>query len=218
MSNTKTVKSISEKLAAAKRAQDTMTIYTPGPLRADWKRVKEEFDRIKASATPTQMLNPDPRLKRLANELARLEEAMGEDAIVITVQALRRQRTPATPKDEKTWNELRAEHPPRKGKDGKILPEDSLLVNIDTLPEALIRASVVDPVLSVEEWDLLLYEVMTESQFDHLFELCWRLNKNPIDVPFSFAASKTRTSGTGSRRQNDSASAPNGSTAGSPTK
>ena len=164
------------------------------------------------------MLNPDPKQKRLAAELGKLEEEMSDAAIVITVQALRRPRTPATPAGEKTWNELRTEHPPRKGKDGKVVPEDSLGANVETFPEALIRASVVDPAMTGDEWDLLLYDVMTESQFDHLFELCWRLNKNPIDVPFSFAASKTRTSGTASRRQSSSASRGNGSTAGSPSK
>jgi hypothetical protein len=211
MSNTK--KTIGEKLAAAQRAQDNMTIYLPGPARAEWTRVKAEYDRIKA-ADAGAMLNPNPELKKLAAQLGELEEQMREDSIDLTVQSLRRQRTPATPKDERTWRELCDEHPPRKGKDGKIEPDDSPGVNMQTFPEALIRHSVIEPDLTAEHWDQLLYDVMTEAQFDALFALSWRLNKNPVDVPFSFAASKTLNSGTASRRQNGSGSRSAASKAG----
>jgi len=218
MSNTKKPRSASEKLAAAQRAQDSMMIHLPGPLRAEWKQVKEEYDRKKASQTAAQMLNPDTGLKRLAAQLADLEERMAENSIEVTVQALRRERTPTTPETELTWRELCDKHPPRKGKDGKPVPEDSPGVNMATFPEPLIRASILGPDLSVEEWDLLLREYMTDRQYDSLFELCWRLNKGNIDIPFSFAASKTLSSGTGSRRPRSSGSRASGSTAGNPPK
>jgi hypothetical protein len=223
MSNTRTKKApktASEKLAAAERVQDAMTIYLPGPLRAEWNRVKEDYDRARAASTQAgaQMLNGDPEVKKLAARLAELEEQMQDNAIDVTVQALRRRRTPATPKDELTWNELCEQHPPRKGKDNKPLPEDSLGVNIETFPEALIRASTTGPDLAADEWDSLLYEYMTEQQYDGLFAVCWRLNKSAVDVPFSFAASKTRTSGTSSRRPSGSASPANASKAGNQPK
>lgn len=223
MSNTRTAKNppdktASEKLAAAERTQDSMIVYLPGPLRAQWKTVKEAYDRKKATTTATEMLVPEPELKRLAAQLAEFEEQMAEKAITVTVQALRRVRTPRTPKDELTWKELCEQHPPRKGKDGKPLPEDATGVNMETLPEELIRASIIGPDLTSEEWDDLLYEYMTDAQYDELFGLCWRLNRHKVDVPFSFAASKTLKSGTSSRRQSGSASRGNGSTAGSPSK
>lgn len=219
MSNTRTKKapkSVGEKLAAAQRIQDTMTIYLPGPDKAEWKRLRDEHDRIKA--TSTQMLNPDPKLKGIAAQLATLEERMRDNAIDVTVQAIRRQRTPATPEDEPTWSELCDKHPPRKGKDGKPDPDDSPGVNMLTFPEALIRASIIDPVMTEAELNGLLYEAMTEHQFDQLFGICWRLNKSPVDIPFSFAASKTLTSAAASRRPNGSASRPAASTAGSQPK
>jgi hypothetical protein len=218
MSNTKKPKSASEKLAAAERAQDSMTIHLPGPLRAQWKQVKEEYDRKKAAQTSTQMLNPEPGLKHLAAQLADLEEQMAENSIEVTVQALRRQRTPSTPKDEPIWRELCDQHPPRKGKDGKPLPEDSPGVNMDTFPPALIRASIIGPDLSPDEWDLLLHEYMTDRQYDELFGLCWRLNKGTIDIPFSFAVSKTLNSGGASRRPSGSGSRGAASKAGSQPK
>lgn len=218
MSNTKKPKSASEKLAGAQRAQDSMTIHLPGPLRAEWKQVKEEYDRKKASQSPTQMLNPDTGLTKLAARLAELEEQMAENGIEVTVQALRRHRTPTTPAEELTWRELCDKHPPRKGKDGKVVPEDAPGANMETFPEPLIRASIISPDLTPEEWDTLLYEYMTDRQFDALFGLCWSLNKGLVDIPFSFAASKTLNSGTGSRRPSGSASRASASRAGSPRK
>lgn len=221
MSNTKTAKprTASEKLAAAQRTQDSMTVNLPGPLRATWKTIKEAYDRKKATQSATEMLVPDPELKRLAAQLAELEEQMAENAIVVTVQAMRRERTPSTPKDELTWKELCEAHPPRKGKDSKPLPEDSTGVNMQTFPEQLIRASIIGPDdLTTDEWDTLLYEYMTDAQYDAMFEMCWRLNRNKVDVPFSFAASKTLKSGSSSRRQSGSASRAGGSTAGNPSK
>jgi hypothetical protein len=220
MSNTKTAKprTASEKLAGAERTQDSMTINLPGPLRAEWKTLKETFDRKNAAQTATQMLVPDPELKKLAAQLADLEEQMAEKAIAITVQALRRVRTPRTPEDELTWKELCDQHPPRKSKDSKPLPEDAVGVNMETFPEPLIRASIIAPDLSEAEWDDLLYEYMSDAQFDALFEMCWRLNRNKVDVPFSYAASKTLSSGTGSRRPNGSGSRGAASKAGSPPK
>lgn len=209
-------KTTAEKLAAAKRARDTMTIYLPGPLRAEWKQVKAEYDRLKQASAG--MLVEPPEVKRHAARLAEIAEEMRDNAIEITVEARRRTRTPSTPKGESTWDELCKAHPPRKGGDGKPFAEDATGVNMETFPEALIRASLVDLDLNDDELDTLLYEVITDAQWDALFELCWRLNRAPVDVPFSFAASKTLTSGTESKRQNDSVSPAGASKAGSPEK
>lgn len=219
MTSKKTVKrakTAAEKLAAASRVRDSMTIYMPGPLQAEWKQLKAEYDRVKAASV--DMLNPDPAIKKLAARLTAIEEQMREDAITVTVEARRRVRTPSTPKDELTWQELCDAHPPRKGKDGKVVPEDALGVNLKTFPEALIRASLVDLDLDEEQLDTLLYEVITDAQWDGLFQLCWRLNRAPVDVPFSFAVSKTLKHDTESRRQSGSGSPANASTAGSQKK
>lgn len=221
MSNTKTTKTpktLAQKLAAAQRPEDRLMIHLPGPLRAEWNRVKEEFDQVKARSVGSGMLNGDPKEKQLAKQLAELETEMRDNSIEVTVRALRRQRTPATPEGETTWSELMRAHPPRKGADGKPNPEDSMGFSWETFPEALIRASIVDPVMTAAEWDLLLYEVITERQFDDLFQKAWRLNRTEVDVPFSHAASKTLTSGTPSRRRNGSASPANASKAGSQPK
>ena len=220
MSNTKSTKkpkTVAEKLAAAQRAEDRMLIHLPGPQRAQWLRLTEELEQIVNRSAG--MLVPDPQQKTLARKIAALEGDMRDAGIEVTLRALARQRTPATPEDEVTWKELLAEHEPRKGKDGKVIPEDANVgYNWQTFPEALIRASVIDPVMPTEEWDDLLYRVMTDAQFDRLFEKCWRLNRNLIDTPFSSVASKILTRDTQSRRQSGSGSPSGDSTAGSPPK
>lgn len=222
MSNTKKTKpakTLDEKLASVKRIEDRMVIHFPGPLRAEWTRIKDEFDQLKARKTATEMLNPDPEERKLAAALADLEEQMREDSVEVTLRALRRQRTPATPKDEATWLEIVAAHPPRKGADGKPEPRDAASgFNWLTFPEALIRASVVDPVMTPEQWDMLLYEVITDRQFDALYDKAFRLNRSDVDIPFSHVASKTLKSGTPSRRRNGSGSPQSDSAAGSPSR
>jgi len=218
MSNTRTTKkppkTVKEKLAAAKRPEDRMRIHLPGEQRSEWMRLNEELEQL--SNRSTAMLVPDPKLKTLARKITALETEMSDADIEVTIRALRRQRTPTTPEDEITWKELLAEHEPRKGKDGKPVPEDANVgYNWDTFPEALIRASVVDPAMDEEDWADLLYESITDAQFDRLFEKCWRLNRNLVDVPFSSVASRILTRDTRSRRQNDSGSPADGSKAGS---
>lgn len=217
MSNTKTAKTVAQKLKAAQRAEDRMLIHLPGPQRAEWIRLNEELEQLVNRSAG--MLAPDPKQKTLARKITAIEAEMREAGIELTLRALARQRTPATPEDEVTWKELLKEHEPRKGKDGKPLPEDANLgYNWETFPEALIRASVVDPVMTEEEWAGLLYEVMTDAQFDRCFEKCWRLNRNLVDVPFSSVASKILQRDTRSRRPNGSGSPSGDSKAGSQPK
>lgn len=220
MSNTrskKPPKTVKEKLKVAQRAEDRMLIHLPGPQRAEWLRLNEELEQVVNRSVG--MLVPDPKQKTLARRIAAIEEEMRDAGIEVTLRALARQRTPTTPEDEVTWKELLKGHQPRKGKDGKPLPEDATVgYNWETFPEALIRASVTDPVMSTEEWDGLLYEVMTDAQFDRLFEKCWRLNRNLVDTPFSSVASKILQRDTRSRRPNGSGSPASDSKAGNPPK
>lgn len=220
MSNTrtkKTPKSTKEKLRTAARAEDRMRIHLPGPQRADWMRLNEELEQT--ANRSAGMLAPDPKLKTLARQIKSLEDQMRESDIEVTLRALRRQRTPTTPEDEVTWKELLKTHEPRKGKDGKPVPEDANVgYNWETFPEALIRSSIVDSDMDEEDLDNLLYEVMTDAQFDRLFEKCWRLNRNLVDVPFSSVASKILTRDTRSRRPSGSGSPSGDSKDGNPPK
>lgn len=215
-----TEKTTAQKLKAASRARDTVPICLVGELRAEWKQTEAAFQASKTA--DAGMMQQSPETKRLAKRLGELEAEMRDHTVKVTVEALRRVRTPSTPKTAVVWRELADEHGPRKGKDGKVLPEDSSGFNADTFPEALIRACMVeldgDPVTVRDERVDELLELCTEGQGDQLFEAAWRLNKSRIDIPFSFAASKAARSGPASRKRSGSGSRSSGSKAGNPKK
>jgi hypothetical protein len=94
------------------------------------------------------------------------------------------------------WRALVNEHQPRE-KDGEVLPEDRLAgVNRETFFEPLVRASIVDPELSDEDWPQLL-DTLTDRQFEELVSAAWDLNQGKVDIPFSRAAWQTRRSSDG---------------------
>lgn len=95
-------------------------------------------------------------------------------------------------------------HPPRKLDDGSAHSDDMRLgANAETFPPALIKASTISPALDDEDWLTLFGNpdddasagVLTLRQRQVLFNACWELNAEDVDVPFSLAASMTtRTS------------------------
>ena len=188
-----------------KRAEDVVPLCLRGDLNRQWQEAKAEFDRLGLEGA-TGRLGDGAERRRVAQQMADIEAQMRSATVDFTLRALRRRRTPATPADETTWIELFDNHPPRKGEDGKLHPHDTPGVNMATFPDALIRASVVDPVLSEQEWAQLLDDgVLNDAQADRLFEAAWRLNRNEISIPFSRAASIALTSAPGSRRHANSA-------------
>lgn len=213
-------KTTADKLAAASRARDTVPICLVGELRAEYKQTLAQFEA--AQKADAGMMQPSSETKELAQRIVDLEAAMREHTIEVTVEALRRVRTPATPKLASVWREICDQHPPRKGKNGKVVEEDAAGFNAETFPEALIRACIValdgDPVTVRDERVDELLELCTEGQGDQLFEAVWRLNKSRIDIPFSFAASTTARSGPASRKRSGSGSRSSGSKAGNPKK
>jgi hypothetical protein len=126
---------------------------------------------------------------------------------------------------------LVAAHPPRKGEDGNVLPNDlGEDVDMSTFPEALIRASVFDPALDAAQWDLLINGIpatpddpekpalLSDAQFELLFNTALAASRRHVDIPFSSAAlQRMMTSGGGSSVLSDSESASDDSEAGSPS-
>lgn len=101
--------------------------------------------------------------------------------------------------DDKRWQRLVAEHPPRKMEDGSVDPRDRPGWNAETFPPALVRAATVSPELDDEDWLVLLGDEETEgrltgAQVDELAAVAFNLSKAPVDVPFSSAASPSRSS------------------------
>jgi hypothetical protein len=124
--------------------------------------------------------------------MAALQVQMRDSTVPFVLRALRPSR----------WAGLQTEHPPRKGDDGKMLPEDMMGVNSQTFFVPLIRESVISPVLDDDDWVGLLGQTaeghdlvddegggLSDAQLDALGGAAWRLNRSAVDIPFSRAAS-----------------------------
>ncbi|HEX5995671.1 MAG TPA: hypothetical protein VFY84_11065 [Jiangellales bacterium] len=196
--------SADEILLGAQLPEDTVRVCTRGDLVERFRRLDEEVARSRATVDP-RLAGADPA--KLA-ELEDLREQIEAATVPFHLRALGRR-----------WNALADEHPPRKGTDGKVHPDDTAGVNNETFFPALIRASTVSPKLRDETWEALLDpdgELLSEAQYRRLRQACWDLNVRMPDVPFSVAGLlTTRTSGSESGSPEPSASPSSGSTGGS---
>lgn len=84
-----------------------------------------------------------------------------------------------------TWTQLLAEHPPRAG----VKVDQDGGINTDTFPLALLRASLIDPQPSDEQWERLL-QALHLTELRRLTSAADLLSRRQASlVPFSFGAS-----------------------------
>lgn len=193
-------------LAEDGRPEDVVPICLRGHLQADWSRLKAQHDASPSDDDEAMMAERATK-RRIAEQMREVEEQMRAGTVEFRLRALPRRRTPSTPTGQLTWHELVQEHPPRKDSNGKLKQQDAAMgVNMQTFLDALVRASTVEPELDDDAWAELDAK-LNDGQFEKLADAAWKLNRSEVDIPFSRAVSIIRSSGGGSRRQNDSASA-----------
>lgn len=156
-------------LAQARMPERTVELCLRGDLQAQFEDLERAL--AKAQQSPGDKLT-DTGPRAIAQQIEDLRAEMSEATLVVTMRAMPRRQ----------WAELVAAHPAPKGSD--------LAFNADSLAPALVRMSIVDPVLSDEQWEQL-DAVLTDAQFDELALTANALNRRPVDVPFSLAASRT---------------------------
>jgi hypothetical protein len=83
------------------------------------------------------------------------------------------------------WRHLLAAHPPREGNDR----DAEMGYNPDSFYPAIIRACVIDPEITAEEWSELLDEKLSDNQFAQLSAAAFVVNEGDVSIPFSSAAS-----------------------------
>jgi hypothetical protein len=106
----------------------------------------------------------------LAREIDALRKEMQEHSITFVFRGLPRPQ----------WTKLTTEHPPRDGDE-----HDRLLgLNRETFYEAMVRASLAEPVLDEADW-AALEPVLSDGQFQALANAAWAVNARDVDVPFS---------------------------------
>jgi hypothetical protein len=164
-------------LADAKLPERTVVICLRGDLVADHEAAERELEQAERQALNSLAgTGAGPIIERIEA----LETEMREHSYEFRLRALPR---PA-------WLKLCTEHPPRRDEEsGEIVDADRRLgVNAETFYTAIIRACLIDPVLTDEQWQQLDGS-LTDRQFDELSGAAWALNRGAVDVPFSRAAS-----------------------------
>lgn len=112
----------------------------------------------------------DPEQDRLDE----LVERMRAKLVTFIVQAV-----PST-----DYNRILEAHPPRKEPaTGRFDPRDYHGYNAATFPAALVRASIAKPTMTDERW-AKVDRVLTDAQFDKLFNAAAVLNRRDEDIPF----------------------------------
>lgn len=170
-------------IRGAKLPEKEYRVCVEPDLVAEYEQLVEMRDAAKKVGADS-MAGPDTAA--VDAQIADLQERMATATVVLRLRALGRRR----------WRELRDEHPPRKDDEGNVIPADILGVNYESFFNALLRESIVEPVLDDETLDLLLDERLTDRQWNDLTDVAWNLNEARISVPFSPAASPSpKTSG-----------------------
>jgi hypothetical protein len=168
--------------AAARPDGGRPTRTVPIPMRA---YLTGEIDDLRRLADQAEQADPDSfegpaGVEQIRKQIDELTAALRASFRPFRLRAMRKP----------DFRALIDEHPPRRvaGDDGIERPhprDRGSEFNIDTFYEPLIRASVVDPVLTDQQWRQLFDEVLTDHYFNRLAISALFLNRNEVDVPFS---------------------------------
>ncbi|SFO59650.1 hypothetical protein [Amycolatopsis rubida] len=161
-------------------------------LRPD---LRKKFERLDAELAAARLgratLAASAEEKKLADELQALESEIAEHTLQVRLRGL----------THEPWMKLVAEHPPRADTPGDL----AMGMNLETFVPALILAEMVEPEMTVEQFDKLV-EVITDNQYENLQNAAWSLSRVDRDgAVFSRAASQV-TPGTGEKSRQQSGS------------
>lgn len=165
-------------LASAKLPERTVPTCLRGDLVADHEAAERELEAAQKAAGNSLA---GGGVGDIVDRIEALETLMRDSTYPFRFRAL----------PKAAWRALCAEHPPRRGDDGEAVETDRIGVNAETFYDAIIRACLVDPSPSDEEWPAL-FDALTDRQYDGLAEAAWAVNRREIDIPFSRAASRAR--------------------------
>lgn len=171
MSNTRKVKSLDALISAAALPQRTIPLCIRGDLVAEVERLERELLSLR---TPDSRLTGNPEARKVGERIEAVRVDMQESTIEFVLQALPR----------RVFQKFYAEHPPRDDN----ASDKALGYNTDTFHDDLVRASIVAPELSDEQWELLA-DRMTAAQWQDFVTASQVLNIEKVSVPFSLSAS-----------------------------
>ena len=188
------IPSFTDLLKGAKLPEASHPVCLRADLTAEFEAAERELDRLRKQPGITDSLAGSP-----AGVLMRRIEEIQQEMTAATYTF----RLRALPKSK--WRALVAAYPPRE--DNKDDAQSG--VNKDGFLDALIKVSVIDPVMTEEQWreligdnederrqlkaasmeDKIVDGALTDRQFSDLCDEAWFLNRGEVSVPFSRAAS-----------------------------
>ena len=171
MSNTRKAKTVDALIASAALPRRTIQHCVRGDLVAEVERLERDLMNTRS---PDSRLTGNPEARKIAERIEAVREEMQDSTIEFVLQALPR----------RSFQKFCVAHPPRDGND-----EDRALgFNTETFHDDLVRASIVEPELSDEQWETLA-DRMTSAQWQEFVTASQLLNIEKVSVPFSLSAS-----------------------------
>jgi hypothetical protein len=167
--------SIKEKLKQARRRETTEDVCLRGDLAGEYEQLEKQL----AALPPNNKLGGDPQRVRIEAELERVRAEMQDGTVPFTLRAL----------SDSKFQRLIDAHPVRRDGDDVNERDAELGYDRSTFYPALIKASVVEPTLDAEDWELLFDEGLSRGQMSRLRDAALVVNGQSVDVPFSRAAS-----------------------------
>lgn len=180
MSNKKKI-DIKAILAQAKPAERIVSVCLRGDLYGEVERLDRQLRLLDVDV---DRLVGNPEAVALARRIEELRALMEANTVELVLRAL-----PRRPHEDDKRTDIRtleAMHPPREG--NKL--DQTNGVNVDEFTEALLKASTVSPELDDADWSTLLARI-NDGQYEQLAAAAWAVNKGDVNIPFSFASSKT---------------------------
>lgn len=170
----------------------------PGDVEAQLAALEEQIAVAQADDRPRRASERNPALA-LAEEYDALVEATRERAVKVTLRAV----------PHRVYRQLQDAHPPRKGSKR----DEVYGVNEDSFFPALIKASLISPEVTDEQWDEFVATVAAPALL-RLSQTAFELATGEVALPKSSAVSVLRRMReSDSRRQPVSEPAPEPSTA-----
>jgi hypothetical protein len=144
--------SFEEILAGAKLPERMVPVVLRGDLYVEVERLDTELQAVIA-VTDEDRLAGNPRARQLQQEIDGLRAEMVRYTQKFVLRA----------RPHLGWTDLQAAHPPRPD----VEADQRSGFNQDTLTEALIRLSIVTPVVTDRSWTDLMGKI-TDGQYDDL--------------------------------------------------
>jgi hypothetical protein len=170
----------------AELPETTVAICLKGSLAAQHAALDRELtDRLERRGRTNSLAGDGTA--QLREQIEALEAEMKEHTYPFRLRALGRNK----------WRRLMEKYPPRKEGEGvtaEVAGMDVMSgVNRELFMEPMLKACIIDPKLSDEQWEQLS-EKLTDRQYEDLVSAAWDINQGKIDIPFSRAASLARRS------------------------